>query len=77
MSIGFLFVTQMLTLRRNITTLESYVEGIKKVVSNDPIQAPWRKSTLAKNIEEVTGTSSWLCPTVPFPRRTHYMSVEF
>jgi len=32
LSIGFLFVTQMLTACRNITTLESFTEGIYEKV---------------------------------------------
>lgn len=32
-SIGFLFVTQMMTAVDNITTLESFTEGIKQSVS--------------------------------------------
>lgn len=34
LSIGFLFVTQMLTAIDNITTLESFTEGIKQSVNN-------------------------------------------
>jgi len=51
LSIGFLFVTQMLSLQRNLTTLEEYVEGITEKVNINLTKAPWKKPTFAENVE--------------------------
>jgi hypothetical protein len=40
-SIGFLFVTQMLTACRNITTLESFTEGVYQHVLPPPRRTPF------------------------------------
>ena len=42
-SIGFLFVTQMLTSVKNLTTLESFVEGIYD-------KNPWNKNDWKENL---------------------------
>lgn len=51
LSIGFLFVTQMLSLQRNLTTLEEYVEGITDKVVTSIMKVPWKKPTFAENVE--------------------------
>ena len=60
MSIGFLFVTQMMTTVQNITTLESFTEGIES-------HNPWDKGSWASNMREIFGEENWMIPTHPFP----------
>lgn len=58
LSIGSLFVTQILGLIRNITTLESFIPNIE---GNSPFDGgDWRM-----HFAEVFGNSSWLLPTAP------------
>jgi hypothetical protein len=68
-SIGFLFVTQMLTSVKNLTTLESFVEGIYD-------KNPWSKNDWKENLREIFGSSNWILPTAPFAHDSRYETNE-
>lgn len=65
--IGLLLLKQLMSLSKNLTTIEGYVDGIELMVSYALTQKPWMRNTLTENMQEVFGSSSWLLPTPPFP----------
>jgi len=63
--IFFLFIVQLYNTKKNLTTLETFIEGIDDQVINIHKQNPFDKNNAKVNFKEIFGEGCWLLPTAP------------